>query len=54
MKVVMEIADRITVLHHGTVLAHDTPDEIRRDERVQRVYLGTTGRVRAAASPAPG
>jgi branched-chain amino acid transport system ATP-binding protein len=53
MKVVMEIADRITVLHHGTVLAHGTPDEIRRDERVQRVYLGTTGRVPAAASPAP-
>ena len=52
MKVVMEIADRITVLHHGTVLAHGTPDEIRRDERVQQVYLGTTARVRAPASPA--
>ena len=50
MKVVMEIADRITVLHHGTVLAHGTPDEIRGDVRVQEVYLGSKGR---AGSPAP-
>jgi branched-chain amino acid transport system ATP-binding protein len=40
MKVVMDIADRITVLHQGAVLAEGTPDEIRRDAVVQRVYLG--------------
>ncbi len=40
MKVVMDIADRITVLHQGAVLADGTPDEIRRDTVVQQVYLG--------------
>jgi branched-chain amino acid transport system ATP-binding protein len=40
MKVVMDIADRITVFHQGTVLAEGTPDEIRRDALVQQVYLG--------------
>lgn len=38
--VVMGLADRVTVLHQGRVLAEGTPDEIRADERVQRVYLG--------------
>jgi branched-chain amino acid transport system ATP-binding protein len=46
MKVVMEISDRITVLHQGAVLADGSPDEIRRDPRVQAVYLG--GRRRSA------
>jgi branched-chain amino acid transport system ATP-binding protein len=41
MKVVMEISDRITVLHQGAVLADGTPDDIRADARVQQVYLGT-------------
>ena len=38
--VVMGLADRITVLHQGQVLAEGTPDYIQADERVQRVYLG--------------
>ncbi len=50
MKVVMDISDRITVLHEGSILAEGTPDEIRRHPRVQQVYLG--GRPRAAAVPA--
>ena len=41
MKVVMEISDRITVLHQGAILADGTPDDIRADARVRRVYLGT-------------
>jgi branched-chain amino acid transport system ATP-binding protein len=44
MKVVMEISDRITVLHQGAVLAEGTPEEIRAHADVQAVYLGTRGR----------
>lgn len=40
MKLVMGISDRILVLHHGELLAEGTPDDIRRDETVKRVYLG--------------
>ncbi len=39
MDVVMDIADRITVLHYGKVIAEGQPDEIRADAEVQRVYL---------------
>ncbi len=40
MKVVMEVSDKITVLHYGQLLAQGTPDEIRNNEEVKRVYLG--------------
>jgi ABC-type branched-subunit amino acid transport system ATPase component/ABC-type branched-subunit amino acid transport system permease subunit len=40
MEVVFGIADRITVMHRGAVLAEGTPDEIRRDPRVREAYLG--------------
>jgi len=40
MKLVMGISDRVLVLHHGELLAEGTPDEVRRDENVRRVYLG--------------
>jgi branched-chain amino acid transport system ATP-binding protein len=40
MKVVMEVSDKITVLHYGRLLAQGTPDEIRNNEEVRRVYLG--------------
>ena len=41
MDIVLEIADMITVLDHGAVLTEGTPDEIRNNETVQNVYLGS-------------
>jgi len=40
MEVVFSIAERITVLHQGRVIANGPPNEVRRDEAVRRVYLG--------------
>lgn len=41
MDVVFALADRITVLHLGEVIACGTPETVRADPRVQEVYLGT-------------
>ncbi len=41
MQVVMELADRITVLHYGEILAEGTPEEIQKNARVLEVYLKT-------------
>jgi branched-chain amino acid transport system ATP-binding protein len=40
MKLVMGLCERLLVLHHGEFLAEGTPDDIRRNEDVKRVYLG--------------
>ncbi len=40
MNVVMNISDRITVMHQGRVLAEDAPRQIAADPTVQAVYLG--------------
>ncbi|GAA1437069.1 ABC transporter ATP-binding protein [Mycobacterium cookii] len=40
MHVVGSLADRVTVLQAGTVLAEGTYDEVRNDERVVTAYLG--------------
>lgn len=42
MDVVFSIAEKITVLHQGQVLAEGRPDDVRRNPEVQRVYLGET------------
>ena len=40
MKLVMGICQRLVVLHHGELLAEGTPEQIRHDAEVKRVYLG--------------
>jgi branched-chain amino acid transport system ATP-binding protein len=40
MKLVLGISDRILVLHHGELLAEGTPQQVRQNEAVKRVYLG--------------
>jgi branched-chain amino acid transport system ATP-binding protein len=40
MDVVFSIAEKITVLHQGEVLAEGKPADVRQNPEVQRVYLG--------------
>ncbi|HUU80512.1 MAG TPA: ABC transporter ATP-binding protein [Acidobacteriota bacterium] len=40
MSVVFGYARRLTVLHQGTVIAEGTPEEVRANERAQKIYLG--------------
>ena len=40
MEVVFRLADKITVLHRGAVIADGTPDMVKADNRVQEAYLG--------------
>lgn len=42
MRVVMELAHRVTVMNAGKILAEGTPGEIRGNQAVQQAYLGTT------------
>ena len=54
MDAVFAHADRILVLVRGEIIAAGTPEEVRANPEVQRVYLGTSGlraalRARAAA-----
>ena len=41
MQVVMELAQRITVLHYGEILAEGTPSEIQQNPKVLEIYLKT-------------
>ncbi|MBV8493409.1 MAG: ABC transporter ATP-binding protein [Alphaproteobacteria bacterium] len=40
MEVVFGIAQKIAVLHQGQLITEGTPDEVRNDPEVRRVYLG--------------
>jgi branched-chain amino acid transport system ATP-binding protein len=43
MDVVFKYSDRIVVMHQGAILAQGAPDEIRRNEQVAMVLLGSSG-----------
>ena len=40
MEAVFALADRISVLVYGRIIASGTPDAIRRNDEVKRAYLG--------------
>jgi branched-chain amino acid transport system ATP-binding protein len=41
MDAVFRVADRITVMVNGAVIASDTPEAVRANLEVQAAYLGT-------------
>ena len=40
MDVVLDLADRVAVMHHGALLVCDTPDAVMANRTVQEAYLG--------------
>jgi len=40
MGVVFDLADRISVLVYGEIIATDTPQKVRENAKVQEAYLG--------------
>jgi branched-chain amino acid transport system ATP-binding protein len=40
MKMVLGLSKRVIVLHHGRLIADGTPDDIRGNSEVRRIYLG--------------
>jgi branched-chain amino acid transport system ATP-binding protein len=40
MEVLLDLADRVAVMHHGALLAVDTPEKVMADATVQDAYLG--------------
>jgi branched-chain amino acid transport system ATP-binding protein len=49
MSVVFDLADRISVLVYGQLIATDTPQRIRANPAVQEAYLGTAAQEQAHA-----
>jgi branched-chain amino acid transport system ATP-binding protein len=41
MDLALGLADRVTCLHYGRVIAEDTPDRIQKNETVRQIYLGS-------------
>ena len=41
VELIMAVADRVTVLDYGQVIASDTPDAVQNDPRVVEAYFGT-------------
>jgi len=40
MDIIMNVSDRISVMHFGSLIAEGTPEEIQRNADVRRAYLG--------------
>ncbi|MBB5634019.1 branched-chain amino acid transport system ATP-binding protein [Cryobacterium mesophilum] len=40
IEVILGLVDTVAVMHHGQVLAHDTPDAVMANPAVQNAYLG--------------
>lgn len=47
MEVVFSVAERVTVMHRGSIIAEGAPGEIQANARVQEVYLGEDRHARA-------
>ncbi|MBX6350995.1 MAG: ATP-binding cassette domain-containing protein, partial [Clostridia bacterium] len=52
MRFVMELADRLLVMHHGVAIAEGTPEEVRRNPEVVAAYLGEVEGEPPALGPA--
>ena len=44
MDVALRVAERVTMMHDGRVIVEGTPDEIRANELVHDLYLGSSHR----------
>ncbi len=40
MQALMDLSDRIIVLHHGELIAEGTPSEVAKDPQVLEAYIG--------------
>jgi branched-chain amino acid transport system ATP-binding protein len=40
MRAIMTLSDRVAILHHGEKIMEGTPQQVSRDERVIKAYLG--------------
>jgi branched-chain amino acid transport system ATP-binding protein len=40
MTVALQLADRVTVLHQGKIVAQGSPEQVQNNREVQRIYFG--------------